>query len=250
MGPAAGVYSETADPRGARIHQRRQRITPDHPKPLRLGAGVLVRLADLRGTEPLRHRLRAGRRAARPPRRFRRPERKVGAGPDGRVLADPGDDPLPRYNQPGSGAGSRADRTTRIRLRRRTGRAAHRADPQGAAQFTAAHHRGPAALRRQAEHRVLRPARAREPGRRLAPQRPAARWQGAGPVAGARRRVDDRLAPSAGVSVDEPPGFARLGVRFDELPRFSVAYLARPHRRRQAGAGLGQGEHRALRRRP
>ena len=250
MDPPAGVYSKTADPRGARTCQRRQRLTSDQPESLRLGAGVLVRLADLGGTGPVRHRLHAGRRAPRPPRRFRRTEGKVRAGPDGRVVADPGNDPLPRYNNPGSGAGSRTDRTTRIRLRRRAGRAADRADPQGAAQFAAAHHRGPAALRRQAEHRVLRPARAREPGRHLAAQRSAARWQGAGPVAGTRWRVDDRVAPSAGVSVDEPSGFARLGVRIDELPRFSMAHLARPHRRRQAGAGVGQGEHRPLRRGP
>ena len=41
-----------------------------------------------------------------------------------------------------------------------------------------------------------------------------------------------------------------LGLRVHRLPRQPAAHLARPHRRRQTGAGLGQGEHRRLRRRP
>ena len=39
-------------------------------------------------------------------------------------------------------------------------------------------------------------------------------------------------------------------VRVDGVPGQPAQHLARPHRRRQAGAGLGQGEHRRLRRRP
>ena len=54
----------------------------------------------------------------------------------------------------------------------------------------------------------------------------------------------------AGVSPDEPPGRPRLGVRVGGLPRLPGAHLARPHRRRQTGAGVGQGQHRTLRRGP
>ena len=54
--------------------------------------------------------------------------------------------------------------------------------------------------------------------RHLAPARPAARRQGPGAAAGARRRVDDRHAPPAGLSTAQPPRRTRLGVRVDRLP--------------------------------
>ena len=41
-----------------------------------------------------------------------------------------------------------------------------------------------------------------------------------------------------------------LGVRGDQLPAQSALHLARSHRRRQAGAGVDQGTHRRIRRRP
>ena len=80
--------------------------------------------------------------------------------------------------------------------------------------------------------------------------RPAARRQSARAAAGSRRRLGDRHAPSAGLPADEPPGRTRLDLRLDGLPGQPAQHLARPHRRRQAGAGVGQGEHRRVRRRP
>ena len=69
-------------------------------------------------------------------------------------------------------------------------------------------------------------------------------------AAGARRGVGDRDAPTAGLPADGRAGRTRLDLRLDGLPGQSAQHLARPHRRRQAGAGVGQGEHRRLRRRP
>ena len=126
----------------------------------------------------------------------------------------------------------------------------HAADATRTAQPAAGHHRGPPPVCREDERGVLRSARPGQPGRHLAAPRPAARRQGAGAGAGARRRVDDRDAPPAGLSADEPPRRARLGLRVAGLPGVPGAHLARSHRRRQAGAGLGQGKHRRLRRRP
>ena len=50
--------------------------------------------------------------------------------------------------------------------------------------------------------------------------------------------------------VDESVRRTRLGLRVDRLPGQPPAHLARPHRRRQARAGVGQGAHRRIRRRP
>ena len=60
----------------------------------------------------------------------------------------------------------------------------------------------------------------------------------------------DRHAPTAGLSAAEPPRRTRLGMRVDRLPGQPPAHLARSHRRRQARAGLDQGTHRRIRRRP
>ena len=108
----------------------------------------------------------------------------------------------------------------------------------------------PPPVRREGGHRHVRPAPRVNVADIWRRARPAARRQGAGAAAGARRRVDDRHAPTAGLPADEPPRRARLGVRVDRLPRQPAAHLARPHRRRQARAGVDQGAHRRIRRRP
>ena len=48
----------------------------------------------------------------------------------------------------------------------------------------------------------------------------------------------------------EPFRRTRVGLRVDRLPGQSRAHVAGPHRRRQACAGLDQGAHRRVRRRP
>ena len=107
---------------------------------------------------------------------------------------------------------------------------------------------GPPPVREEGGHRPLRSAPRASTSPTSGAARPAARRQGAGPAAGAGRRMGDRHAPPAGLSADEPPGRTRVGLRVDRVPRQPPEHLARPHRRRQARAGLGQGEHRRLRR--
>ena len=108
----------------------------------------------------------------------------------------------------------------------------------------------PSPIRGEGRHRHVRTAPAGQLRRYLAPTRPASRRQGTGAAAGARRCVGDRHAPPAGLSAAEPPRRTRVGMRVDRLPRQPPAHLAGPHRRRQARAGLDQGEHRRIRRRP
>ena len=135
------------------------------------------------------------------------------------------------------GAAARGARR-RLRGDRRTvaaGQAASRAD-RGVPQRV-----GPSPLRREGGHRPVRPAPSVEPRRHLAPrdlprdgkapvllQVPGGAWV-------------DRHAAAAGLSVAEPSGRSRLGLRVDRLPRQSEAHLAGPHRRRQARAGVDQG---------
>ena len=59
-----------------------------------------------------------------------------------------------------------------------------------------------------------------------------------------------RQQGAAGHAAHGPPGRPGLGLRVDQLPAQPPGHLARPHRRREAGARLGQGQHRRPRRRP
>ena len=105
--------------------------------------------------------------------------------------------------------------------------------------------------RLRARHRhQLRRLRRSQPPRHLATARPGPGRTSAGSVAGPRRRLDGGKQTPAGLSVDEPSGRVGLGVRGDQLPAQPALHLARPHRRRQAGAGVDQGAHRRVRRRP
>ena len=85
--------------------------------------------------------------------------------------------------------------------------------------------------------------------RRLAPRRPPARRAGTGAVPGARGRLGHRQQGGPGGAADGPSRRAGLGLRGSELPAQPAVHLARPHRRREAGPRLDQGEHRRPRRR-
>ena len=96
-------------------------------------------------------------------------------------------------------------------------------------------------LRRRRRAQPARRVEARRP-RRPTPRRPCCsrstaapgRWAEGGP----------------GRAADGPPRRAGLGVRHRQLPAVAAGHLARPHRRREAGARVDQGEHRRARRRP
>ena len=62
--------------------------------------------------------------------------------------------------------------------------------------------------------------------------------------------VGHRQQGPAGHAAHGPPGRAGLGLRGHQLPPQPPSHLARPHRRREAGHRLGQGQHRRPRRRP
>ena len=83
-----------------------------------------------------------------------------------------------------------------------------------------------------------------------APARPAARRPRPGAAAGPGRRLGYRQQAGPGLSPDEPSGGARLGLCVHELPALAEGDVARPDRRRQARARVGEGAHRRLWRRP
>ena len=130
---------------------------------------------------------------------------------------------LPGRHHPRPGAGGGVARPTRRRLRRGPGHAARRPGPP-AADGAPCRWRNTVARRRYVEKTNVVSygphgrANLADIWRR---RRPAARRQGAGAGAGARRRMGDRHAPAPGLSADEPPGRARLGVRVDRLPGFA-----------------------------
>ena len=169
-------------------------------------------------------------------------ERGVGGGPD-------------RSRPGGRPGGRRARGRPRRRARRRVPQPHGPRD--GAAPEQPDHPpaggepRAPAAapLRHDAR-RLLRGDGSPQPARRVAPGRPPPRRQGAGAGAGARRGVDHGQQGAAGRGAHGPPRRAGLGVRGGQLPALAEGHLARPHRRREAGAGLGEGAHRRVRRRP